>query len=158
MSVTPLTSTGAAKLNAELEQLKKVDRPNIIAAISEARAHGDLKENAEYHAAKESQGFIEGRIRQLESALAEAQVIDVAALSNSGKVTFGATVTIMNIDTDEELKYQIVGDIEADIKNKQISLNSPIARGLIGKELDEEVAIQTPEGEKTFEIVAIEFV
>ena len=127
-------------------------RPRIIAAIAEAREHGDLKENAEYHAAREQQSFAEGRIQEIEGKLADAQVIDVTSIENKGKVIFGVTLKIINVDTDEEKTYQIVGDDEADIKLGKLSVNSPIARGLIGKEMGDEVAVDTPAGTVVYEI------
>ncbi|MEM5537741.1 transcription elongation factor GreA [Neptuniibacter pectenicola] len=148
----PMTAAGEKALRAELEQLKTVDRPRVIADIAEAREHGDLKENAEYHAAREQQGFIEGRIQDLESKLSNCQVIDVSAIPATGKVIFGTTVTIINLDTEETKTYQIVGDDEADIKAGKISVNSPIARGLVGKEEGDVVNIQTPGGATEFEI------
>ncbi|WP_440617500.1 transcription elongation factor GreA [Cysteiniphilum sp. 6C5] len=153
----PMTVAGEAALKAELQDLKSVQRPKVIAAISEAREHGDLKENAEYHAAREQQSFIEGRIQELEAKLGNAQVIDVASMSNSGKVIFGATVTLLNVDTDEEMTYQIVGEDEADIKSNKISLSSPLARGLIGKEEGDEASIATPSGVVDYEIVTVEY-
>jgi len=153
----PLTLKGSEQLRAELERLKSVDRPAIIQAISEARAHGDLKENAEYHAAKEQQGFIEGRIRRLESTLSHANIIDVSTLEDTSRVVFGATVTLVNIETDEEVTYQIVGEDESDLKQNKISITSPIARALIGKELDEEVVVRTPGGEVEYAILRVEF-
>ncbi|MFC4699713.1 transcription elongation factor GreA [Glaciecola siphonariae] len=158
MNSYPMTTDGAKKLRDELEQLKSVERPRIIASIAEAREHGDLKENAEYHAAREQQSFCEGRIQDIEGKLSNAQIIDVTKLSNNGKVVFGATVTIMNTETDEEITYRIVGDDEANIKNKLISVNSPIARGLIGKEIDDIAAIQTPAGVVEFEIIEVEYI
>ena len=148
----PMTAAGEKALRAELEQLKTVDRPRVIADIAEAREHGDLQENAEYHAAREQQGFIEGRIQDLESKLSNCQVIDVSAIPATGKVIFGTTVTIINLDTEETKTYQIVGDDEADIKAGKISVNSPIARGLVGKEEGDVVNIQTPGGATEFEI------
>lgn len=152
MNRVPMTAAGEAALRKELDQLKTQDRPKVIADIAEAREHGDLKENAEYHAAREQQGFIEGRIQELESKLSNCQVIDVTSIPHTGKVIFGATVTIINLDTDESKTYQIVGDDEADIKANKISVNSPIARGLIGKEEGDIVNIQTPGGATEFEI------
>lgn len=157
MQPIPMTLRGAEKLREELEHLKSVRRPEIIAAIAEAREHGDLKENAEYHAAREQQGFCEGRINDIEAKLSNAQVIDITKMPNNGRVIFGSTVTIMNLDTDEEQNYRIVGDDEADIKKNRISVNSPIARGLIGKEKDDIVVIKTPGGEVEYEIVKIEY-
>lgn len=153
----PMTVAGEAALKAELQDLKSVQRPKVIAAISEAREHGDLKENAEYHAAREQQSFIEGRIQELEAKLGNAQVIDIANMTNSGKVIFGATVTLVNIDSDEEITYQIVGEDEADIKCNKISLSSPLARGLIGKEEGDEANIATPSGVVDYEIVTVEY-
>lgn len=157
MSLIPMTVNGAEALRLELSELKSVKRPAVIQAIAEARAHGDLKENAEYHAAREQQGFIEGRIQDIEGKLSNAQIIDVTKLHNSGKVIFGATVTILNLDSEEEVTYRIVGDDEADIKNNLISVNSPIARGLIGKEADDVVNITTPKGVVEFEIINIQY-
>jgi transcription elongation factor GreA len=157
MSQIPMTVQGAQALRDELNELKSVKRPAIILAIAEARAHGDLKENAEYHAAREAQGFCEGRIQDIEAKLSNAQIIDITKLPNNGKVIFGATVTILNLDTEEEVTYRIVGDDEADIKNNRISVNSPIARGLIGKELDDVVTINTPSGMVEFEITAVQY-
>lgn len=153
----PMTVEGAQALRDELHELKSVKRPAIIEAIAEAREHGDLKENAEYHAAREAQGFCEGRIQDIEAKLSNAQIIDVTKLPNTGKVIFGTTVTILNLETDEEVTYRIVGDDEADIKNNRISVNSPIARGLIGKELDDVVNINTPSGMVEFEITNVEY-
>jgi len=156
MNQYPMTIQGADALRDELHQLKTVRRPEIVEAIAEAREHGDLKENAEYHAAREQQGFCEGRIQDIEGKLSNAQIIDVAKLPNTGKVIFGVTVTLLNIDTDEEVTYQIVGDDESDIKNNRISVNSPIARGLIGKEVDSEIEITTPGGVVEYEIIAVD--
>lgn len=157
MQKVPMTVGGAKKLKEELEDLKRVQRPNVIEAISEARAHGDLKENAEYHAAREQQSFIEGRIKDVEGKLSNAQIIDIASLENTGKVIFGSTVTVINADTDEELTYQIVGEDEASIKEHKISVTSPIARGLIGKAVDDEAIIETPGGEVVFDVVKVEY-
>jgi transcription elongation factor GreA len=153
----PMTKRGHDALQAELQQLKTVERPRISAAIAEARAHGDLKENAEYHAAREQQGFVEGRIQDIEAKLSNAQVIDVTAMPRTGKVIFGVTVDIVNCDTDEAKTYQIVGDDEADIKANKISVNSPIARGLIGKEEGDVVTIQTPAGAVEYEIAEVRY-
>ena len=153
MNQTPMTVRGAEKLREELEYLKSDLRPKIIEAIAEARAHGDLKENAEYHAAREQQGFCEGRIQDIEGKLSKAQVIDVTKLANTGRVVFGATVTVLKSDTEEEITYRIVGDDEADIKVGLISINSPIARGLIGKEVDDVAIIKTPAGDVEYEIL-----
>lgn len=153
-----MTAVGADMLREELNQLKSVKRPAIIAAIADAREHGDLKENAEYHAAREEQGFCEGRIQDIEGKLSNAQIIDVAKMENTGKVIFGVTVTLLNVDSEQETTYKIVGDDEADIKNNLISVNSPIARGLIGKNLDDVATIQTPAGLVEFEIIEVEYV
>jgi transcription elongation factor GreA len=153
----PVTLRGAEALKNELKQLKSVARPEVVAAIAEARAHGDLKENAEYHAAKEQQSFIEGRINQLEGVLANAQVIDVSSLSQDGRVVFGVTVDLLNIDTEEEVTYQLVGDYEADIKLNRVSISSPIARALIGKEIDDIATVKAPSGAIDYEIVAIRY-
>ncbi len=158
MNKIPMTAKGAEQLREELHELKTVKRPKIVAAIADAREHGDLKENAEYHAAREQQSFCEGRIQEIEGKLSNAQIIDVTKMPNNGKVIFGATVTVLNLDTDEETTYKIVGDDEADIKNNMISVNSPIARGLIGKSLDDVANIQTPAGAKEFEITEVEYV
>lgn len=153
-----MTVQGEQKLRDELNELKSVKRPAIIQAIAEAREHGDLKENAEYHAAREAQGFCEGRIQDIEAKLSNAFIIDVTKIANTGKVIFGTTVTILNLDTDEELTYRIVGDDEADIKNNLISVNSPIARGLVGKSVDDVAKITTPAGIVEFEIVSVEHI
>jgi transcription elongation factor GreA len=153
----PITKQGALRLREELDHLKSVKRPEVIAAIAEARAHGDLKENAEYHAAREQQGFIEGRINQLEAELSTAEVIDVASLNAGSRVVFGATVTLADVDTDEEKKYQIVGDLEADIKQSLIAISSPIARALIGKNEGDSVTIQAPAGEHEYEIISVSY-
>lgn len=158
MALVPMTLRGAQKLREELEDLKTIQRPRIIKAIAEARAHGDLKENAEYHAAREQQGFCEGRIQEIESKLSNAQVIDINKLNQDGRVVFGTTVTIINLDNDEEQCYQLVGDDEADIKVGRISVNSPIARGLIGKSEGDEVTIQTPGGKVDVEILKVEYI
>ncbi|MEC5319477.1 transcription elongation factor GreA [Brenneria populi subsp. brevivirga] len=157
MKQFPMTLRGAEKLREELDFLKGVRRPEIIAAIAEAREHGDLKENAEYHAAREQQGFCEGRIRDIEAKLSNAQIIDVTKMTATGRVIFGATVKIVNLDTEEEQTYRIVGDDEADFKQNLISVNSPIARGLIGKEQDDIVVIRTPGGDVEYEIVSVEY-
>ena len=158
MNQYPMTLQGAEALREELNELKTVKRPQIVEAIAEAREHGDLKENAEYHAAREQQGFCEGRIQDIEGKLGNAQIIDVTKIPNSGKVIFGVTVGLLNIETEEEVTYQIVGDDEADIKNNRISVNSPIARGLIGKTVDSEVEIKTPAGLVEYEIISVEHV
>ncbi|HDR1021512.1 TPA: transcription elongation factor GreA [Pasteurella multocida] len=158
MKQIPMTVRGAEQLRQELDFLKNTRRPEIIKAIAEAREHGDLKENAEYHAAREQQGFCEGRIQEIEGKLSNCQVIDVTKMPNNGKVIFGATVVLLNVDTDDEVSYQIVGDDEANIKDGLISVNSPIARGLIGKEVDDVVTIQTPGGKVEFEIIEVNYV
>ena len=158
MSKVPLTARGAQKLRDELQELKTVARPRVIAAIAEARAHGDLKENAEYHAAKDQQSFIEGRLADIEAKLSNAEVIDVTALNAHGRVVFGATVDLVSEETGEEVTYQIVGDDEADIKQGMISISSPIARALIGKEEGDVAAVQAPGGVKSYEIVAVRYV
>ncbi len=157
MSKVPLTVQGAERLREELKRLKGVDRPKVIQAIAEARAHGDLKENAEYHAAREQQGFIEGRIQDIEGKLSNAEIIDVTKVNGGGKVIFGSTVLLSDEDSGNEVSYQIVGEDEADIKAGRISVNSPIARGLIGKLEGDSVAIRTPAGEKQFEIVKVKY-
>ncbi len=153
-----MTLRGAEQLQTELKILKTEKRPRIVKDIATARAHGDLKENAEYHAAKEEQGFCEGRIQDIEGRLCNAQVIDVTSIPNHGKVVFGTTVTLLNIETEVEVTYQIVGDDEADFKTGRISLNSPIARGLIGKEVDSEIEITIPGGVVEYEIIAVEYI
>ncbi|MDX1444276.1 MAG: transcription elongation factor GreA [Gammaproteobacteria bacterium] len=158
MNKVPITKDGAQKLKDELKKLKSEDRPRVIEAIAEARAHGDLKENAEYHAAREQQSFIEGRITEIEGKLSNAEVIDVTEMNASGKVIFGSTVDLLNIDTDEEITYKIVGEDEADIKNGMLNYSSPIARGLIGKMEGDDVTINTPGGEKNFEILEVRYV
>ncbi|MEP6907292.1 MAG: transcription elongation factor GreA [Pseudoxanthomonas sp.] len=152
-----MTMKGAQRLRDELDQLKSVKRPEVITAIAEARAHGDLKENAEYHAAREQQSFIEGRIKQLEGELSHAEVIDVAQLNAGTRVVFGATVTLADVETDEEKKYQIVGDLEADIKLAMIAISSPIARALIGKNEGDSVTIDAPAGQREYEIVSVAY-
>ncbi|ROQ18370.1 transcription elongation factor GreA [Marinimicrobium koreense] len=158
MSKVPMTVEGAEALREELHDLKKVQRPRISQAIAEAREHGDLKENAEYHAAREQQSFCEGRIQEIEGKLANAQVIDVKTIPPSGKVIFGTTVTIINCETEQEVTYRIVGDDEADVKANKISINSPIARALIGKEEGDVVEVKTPGGEVEYEIDKVEHI
>jgi transcription elongation factor GreA len=161
MSKVPLTARGAEKLRSELERLKRIERPRIIAAIAEARSHGDLKENAEYHAAREQQGFIEGRIKDLESKLSHAHIVDVTdehtQARAKGKVVFGATVDVLEVGSDEEHTFQIVGEDEADSKNGLISISSPIARALIGKSVDDVASVQTPGGIRELEILEIRY-
>lgn len=148
----PMTVAGEAALREELQRLKSVERPRIIEAIAEARAHGDLKENAEYHAAREQQGFCEGRIQEIEGKLASARVIDITTIPRTGKVIFGVTVDIVNCETDEKVAYRIVGEDEADVKQNRISITSPIARALIGKEVGDVVVVRAPSGEIEYEI------
>ncbi len=152
MNKVPMTVSGEAALREELERLKKVERPRITEAIAEAREHGDLKENAEYHAAREQQSFVEGRIMEIEGKLGNAQVIDVTALPKTGKVIFGTTVDLINTETGDTVRYRIVGDDEADVKNNLISVGSPIARALIGKEEGDVVVVKAPGGEIEYEI------
>lgn len=152
-----LTAKGAEKLKAELKNLKSVERPKVIEAIAEARAHGDLSENAEYHAAREQQSFIEGRIKELEGNLGVAEVIDPSKLNVSGKVVFGALVELYDVDADKEVSYQIVGDLEADIDHGKISLSSPIGKALIGKLEGDEFTFEAPAGEKTYEVVTVKY-
>ncbi len=154
----PVTVIGHKKMTEELEKLKNQERPRIINAISEARAHGDLKENAEYHAAREQQGFVEGRIRELESKLSLSQVIDVTKLKNDGKAIFGATVTLSNVADDTRVTYQIVGEDEADLKQGKISITSPLARAVVGKTVDDEVEVTTPQGKMIYEIVDVQYI
>ena len=158
MQKHPMTKEGADALQAELSKLKKVDRPQVTEAIATARDHGDLKENAEYHAAREIQGLVEGRIQQIEAVLSLAEVIDVTKLSASGKVVFGSTVSLLNIDTDVEVTYKIVGHDEADIKHNKISVNSPIARALIGREEGDETIVAAPSGNIDYEILQIQYI
>jgi transcription elongation factor GreA len=157
MNKVPMTIRGAELLREELKKLKSVDRPAVIKAISEARAHGDLKENAEYHAAKEQQGFIEGRIKEIEGKLSNIQEIDVTTIDAKGKVVFGSTVDILDIETDAEMTYRIVGEDEANIKTGLISFSSPIARALIGKSEGDEIGFSAPGGEKNYEIIAVRY-
>ena len=156
MTKIPMTVAGEKALREELTRLKSVDRPRIIQAIAEAREHGDLKENAEYHAAREQQGFCEGRIKDIEAKLSLAQVIDISQIEPTGKVIFGTTVTLLNVDTDQAVTYRIVGEDEADVKQGRLSVTSPIARALIGKEEGDEVSITTPGGVVTYEITTVE--
>lgn len=158
MQKHPMTVQGATALTNELQRLKSVERPRIIEAIATARAHGDLKENAEYHAAREQQSFTEGRIQELEAKLSNAQVVDISKLANNGRVVFGTTVRLCHIQSDSEITYQIVGEDEADIKSNKISYSSPIGKALIGKNLDDTVAVHTPGGMVEYEIIAVEYV
>jgi len=155
--IVPLTTRGAARLRAELEDLKSVKRPAVIHAIAEARAHGDLKENAEYHAAREQQGFIEGRIQQLEYTLSHANLIDVGTLNAGDKVVFGATVELEESESGEQVTYQIVGDLESDIKQGWISISSPIARALIGKHEGDTITIEAPGGLREYDIIGVRY-
>jgi len=157
MSKVPMTARGAERLREELKELKSVARPRIIQAIAEARAHGDLKENAEYHAAREQQGFIEGRIKEIEGKLSHAQVIDPKAMNPGSKVVFGATVVLTDEDSGEEVTYQIVGEDEADIKERRISITSPVARALIGKNEGDVASVTTPGGTRSYEIVSVRY-
>jgi transcription elongation factor GreA len=158
MAKPPLTTAGAERLRAQLSTLKTVDRPRIIQAIAEARAHGDLSENAEYHAAREQQGFIEGRIAALELLLAEAQIIDVRSVKAGGRIVFGATVDLINLQDDQQVSYQIVGEEESDLAHGRVSVNSPIARALIGREEGDEVRVDAPGGTVEYEIVQVRYV
>lgn len=159
MNQIPMTLKGAEKLREELEELKTVKRPRIIASIADAREHGDLKENAEYQAAREEQGFCEGRIQEIEAKLSNAQVIDVTKMTSNanGRVIFGTTVTVLNVETDEESTYRIVGDDEADFKKNLISVNSPMARGLIDKVVNDVTIVKTPCGDVEYEILKVEY-
>ncbi len=157
MSKVPLTVRGAEKLREELNELKTITRPQVIQAIAEAREHGDLKENAEYHAAREQQSFIEGRIKDIEAKLSNAQIIDVKTLNAEGRVIFGATVDVMDLDSDDELTYQIVGEDEADVKAGRISVTSPLARSLIGKEEGDVAVLDAPGGQRELEILEVRY-
>ena len=156
--IVPLTTRGAARLRAELEDLKSVKRPAVIHAIAEARAHGDLKENAEYHAAREQQGFIEGRIQELEFVLSHCQLIDVATLNAGSRVVFGATVDLEDAESGDRVTYQIVGDLESDLKQRKISISSPIARALIGKHEGDTITIEAPGGSRDYDIIGVRYV
>ncbi len=157
MKKSPMTIHGAQKLREELQDLKTKARPDVIQAIAEARALGDLKENAEYHAAREQQSFIEGRIVELEGKLADAEIIDITKINAGGKVVFGATVELMNVETNEEVTYKIVGGDEADVKSNKVSISSPIARALIGKEEGDVAIVQAPRGNKEYEILEVKY-
>jgi len=157
MKKTPITAAGAEKLTAELRRMKSVERPRIIQAIAEARSHGDLSENAEYHAAKEQQGFIEGRIAELESRLSTAQIIDPRSVNAGDRIVFGATVELHEIESGKKVSYQIVGDLEADLAHHKISVSSPIARALIGKEIGDSVEVQVPDGVREYEILGVRY-
>lgn len=158
MTRVPMTKAGAEKLRSELEHLKTVARRKVVNAIAEARAHGDLKENAEYHAAKEQQGFIEGRIAEIEHKLGNAHIVDIHSLDVGDKVVFGATVDLYNTETEDEVTYQIVGDDEADLKEGKISVSSPLARAIIGKSVGDEVVARTPGGEVIYEIIGVRYI
>ncbi|MBX2835653.1 MAG: transcription elongation factor GreA [Gammaproteobacteria bacterium] len=158
MNKVPLTVSGEQRLREELLDLKQVQRPKVIQAIADAREHGDLKENAEYHAAREQQSFIEGRIKEIEGKLGNAQVIDVTKMQATGKVIFGSTVRLLDLETEKEITYQIVGDDEADIKENRISFSSPVAKALIGKFEEDEVSVQTPSGIRDYEILKVEYI
>ncbi len=153
---TPMTVEGAAKLRGELTHLKRVVRPSVTRSIAEAREHGDLRENAEYHAAKEQQGFTEGRIQEIEAKLSDAQVIDITKISPSGKIVFGCTVTLLEHDSHQEVRYKIVGEDEADIKEDKISVLSPMARAMVGKSLGDTVVVKSPDGEREYEVDTVE--
>jgi len=157
MNQIPITSAGAERLKLELKELKSVRRPAIIEAIATAREHGDLKENAEYHAAREEQSFTEGRIAELESSLSNSQVIDITRITQNDRVVFGCTVELLDMATDAQVVYQIVGDIEADINENRIAISSPIARALIGKEEGEDIIVEAPSGNMEYAITAIHF-
>lgn len=157
MNRYPMTVQGANDLRRELEQLKKIERPAVISAIAEARAHGDLKENAEYHAAREKQSFLEGRIQDVEGKLSLAEIIDISKIPNQGKVIFGSTVTIINGDTDEEVTYQLVGEDEANLEKRKIAYNTPIAKALIAKQANDIVNVQTPNGMVEYEIKNVRY-
>lgn len=157
MQKFPMTPNGAKLLQEELSRLKSTERPRVIQAIAEARSHGDLSENAEYDAAKEKQGFIEGRISEIESKLSQAQIIDLSTVDSAGKIIFGATIAILDLESDEEISYQIVGDDEADVKLGKISVNTPVARSLIGKKCGDVVEVRVPNGVKEYEIMAVSF-
>ena len=158
MEKEPITISGLKKLKKELEDLKNIQRPKIVSAIAEARSHGDLKENAEYHAAKEQQSHLEGRVLEINDTIARANVIDVTKIENEGKVIFGSTVFLKNLESSQELNYKIVGKDEADMKNNLIYFKSPVGKGLIGKNLGELVTINTPSGEKNYEILKVEYI
>ena len=158
MSKSPMTKVGAEKLREQLHELKTVDRPRITATIAEARAHGDLSENAEYHAAREQQSFMEGRVNKIESTLADVQIINVKEIDETDKVVFGATVTILNLNSDEEVTYQIVGELGADINIGLISIASPIARSLIGKQVSDIVDVNAPSGVIEYEIIQVRYI
>ena len=157
MNKSPMTEAGAQRLREELQHLKNVERPRIVSAIAEARAHGDLKENAEYHAAREQQSFVEGRIADIDTKLSNAEIIDVTKVNANGKVVFGATVELRNLETDDEVTYKIVGEDEADVRQSMVSVNSPVARAMVGKEVGDEVNVDAPGGIIEYEILAIRY-
>ena len=152
-----MTVGGAERLRAELQDLKVVQRPRIVQAIAEARAHGDLKENAEYHAAREQQSFCEGRIKEIEGKLADSEVIDISKIPNTGKVIFGSTVSLYSVETEKSVTYQIVGEDEADVKNGKISYSSPFARAMMGKQIGDEITVKAPGGDQAYEVEKVEF-
>ncbi len=156
--MAPLTKPGALRLQGELDRLKSVERPKVIEAIAEARAHGDLKENAEYHAARDQQSFIEGRIKELEYTLSHSQVIDIASLNAGSRIVFGATVELTDVDTEESVTYTIVGELESDIKQRLISISAPVARALIGKHEGDTVTIEAPGGQREYEITGVRYI
>lgn len=156
MRKVPMTVGGAEKLRAELNDLKTVQRPRIVQAIAEARAHGDLKENAEYHAAREQQSFCEGRIKEIEGKLADSEIIDISKIPNTGKVIFGATVSLYNLETEKSVTYQIVGEDEADVRNGRISVTSPIARAMMGKSEGDEIVVKAPSGDIAYEVEKVQ--
>ncbi|MEE9142282.1 MAG: transcription elongation factor GreA [Gammaproteobacteria bacterium] len=158
MTKVPITVSGVEKLREELQHLKRVERPRVIVAIAEARCHGDLRENAEYHAAREQQGFIEGRIKEIEGKLSNAEIIDITSLPPTGRVVFGTTVNLYDEQTDSQVSYQLVGEDEADIKAGRISIASPIARALIGREVGDVVEVMVPDGSRSYEIVEVRYV
>jgi transcription elongation factor GreA len=157
MRKVPMTVGGAERLRAELHELKVVQRPRIVQAIAEARAHGDLKENAEYHAAREQQSFCEGRIKEIEGKLADSEIIDISKIPNTGKVIFGSTVSLYNVETEKSVTYQIVGEDEADVKNGKISYSSPFARAMMGKQVGDEIIVKAPGGDQAYEVEKVEF-
>ena len=157
MRKVPMTVAGAERLRAELQELKVVQRPRIVQAIAEARAHGDLKENAEYHAAREQQSFCEGRIKEIEGKLADSEIIDISKIPNTGKVIFGSTDTLYNMETEKSVTYQIVGEDEADVKSGRISYSSPFARAMMGKQTGDEIIVKAPGGDQPFEVEKVEF-
>ena len=158
MEKEPITIAGLEKIKTELDNLKNIKRPEVVAAIAEARAHGDLKENAEYHAAKEQQALIESRVIVLNDIIARANVIDVTKIDNDGKVIFGSSVTVKDIESEKKIKYKLVGQDEADVSKNFIYFRSPIGKALIGKKLDETVTVQTPSGERNFEVLKVEYI